>query len=369
MNLTSYMPVKIIGKSGCLRNSSDELKKLGKRCFIVTSGSAARKSGALDDAISALNESGIEYEIFSKISQNPLTDECFEAGEKARLFGADFILGIGGGSPLDAAKAAAIYATNPQMSAELIYQRNGSNPPIPVALVGTTAGTGSEITGVSVLTNSLTGCKKSISGPDCYAKISFCDARYTESMPFTVTVSSALDAFSHCIESYFASDANEISDSYALGGAEIIWKHLQSFAQGQTQLTPKDREELYAGSILGGLAINITGTCFPHTVGYVLTEQFAIPHGRACTAFFGEYIDLSVKHRADKADKLFKELNTCQERLCSVIDSLTAVNIKMSPEQIEAFAQRWKNGVKNFERTPGSFTWETAKSILSKYIG
>lgn len=368
MDLTSYMPVKIIGKSGCLRASAEELKKLGNRCFIVCSGSAAKKSGALDDAVQALNKSGIEYEIFSGISQNPLTDECCEAGEKARLFSADFILGIGGGSPLDAAKAAAIYAANPRMSAPQIYERAGCNQPLPVALVGTTAGTGSEVTGVSVLTNSLTGCKKSISGADCYAKIAFCDAKYTASMPYSVTVSSALDAFSHCVESYFASNSNEISVSYALGGAAIIWNHLRRFAQNQAELTKKDREELYAGSILGGLAINITGTCFPHTVGYVLTEQFKIPHGRACTAFFGEYIDLSVKNCPDKADKLFNELNTDKEQLCSVVDALTAVDIKMTPEQIEEYAQRWKNGVKNFERTPGEFTWKTAKSVLSKYI-
>ena len=115
---------------------------------------------------------------------------------KLMEMGADrstFILGIGGGSVLDAAKAVAIYASNPDLAPIDIYKREYNNPPLPVALIGTTAGTGSEVTAVAVLTNDETGIKKSISGPDCYAKISFCDPKYTATMPYKTTVSHQYD--------------------------------------------------------------------------------------------------------------------------------------------------------------------------------
>lgn len=362
------MPVKLIDKSGYLPLAANEFPPFGKRCLIVTSGSAAKKSGALDDAIKALDKAAIEYKIFSGISQNPLTDECKNAGDDAHDFGADFIIGIGGGSPLDASKAAAVFASNPQMKSNDIYTRDGCNKPIPVILIGTTAGTGSEVTGVSVLTNSQTGRKKSISGPDCYAKTVFCDSKYTESMPYSVTVSSALDAFSHCVESYFAKNSTPDSEYCALKGAGMIFGHLKDFAANGKLPDSEGRKELYEASILGGLAINITGTCFPHTVGYVLTEEYSIPHGRACTAFMREYLDIAMANCPGKADVFFKKLKTDIDGLCSIVDSLTDVNIKMTKEQIDDFASRWKSGVKNFERTPGSFTWENARDILSKYL-
>ena len=193
----SFMPARIFSGAGCLRAHADALLLLGKKCLIVTGGSSAKKSGALFDASAVLDELKIEYGVFDKIGENPLTRSCHDAGAAARGLGAEFIIGIGGGSPLDAAKAVAIYASNEELSPSDIYLRKYKNAPLPVVLIGTTSGTGSEVTGVSVLTNSDTGYKKSISGPDCYSVISFCDYKYTCSMPMSVTVSTALDAFCH----------------------------------------------------------------------------------------------------------------------------------------------------------------------------
>ena len=116
-----YMPVNILGGKNAMHNNKNAFSELGKRCIIVTGSSSAKKSGALDELISVLGELNIEYVIFDKITENPLTSTCCEGGKVAREFGADFVFGIGGGSPLDAAKAVAVYATNPTFSAEDIF--------------------------------------------------------------------------------------------------------------------------------------------------------------------------------------------------------------------------------------------------------
>jgi Iron-containing alcohol dehydrogenase. len=159
MDFNFFMPVKVVSGYGCFENSQDELKPLGKRCLIVTGKNSAKTNGALKTAEKVLKDAGIDYLIYDKIIPNPLLSSCYEAGIMARKFRADFILGIGGGSPLDSAKAAAVFASNPSMQPEDIYKCNFSKA-LPIVLVGTTAGTGSEVTATAVLTIDSKNIKK-----------------------------------------------------------------------------------------------------------------------------------------------------------------------------------------------------------------
>lgn len=368
MNLNTYMPVRIISGHGCLKENADVLRQFGDKCLIVTGGRSAKESGALKDATESLEKLGISYEIFDGITQNPYTEDCHRAGDAARKCGAQFIFGIGGGSPLDASKAVAIYAANPELSAADIYLRQYQNAPLPVVLVGTTAGTGSEVTGVAVLTNSENGMKKSISGADCYAAVSFCDAAYTSSMPYGVTVSTALDAISHAAESYFSSVSNEISELYAEKAFALLKDGLFGFTRNRNLPDENGRETLYRASLFAGLALNITGTCFPHTMGYILTEDFAIPHGRACAAFLPDFLMIAENFCPEKAKKLYELMGTNRDELLSMLGTLAAVDVSMTREKAEEYGKRWTSPVKNFSRTPGHFTAETAVSILLKFV-
>ncbi len=368
MKLDVYMPVKIISGRGCLNKSVDALKGMGKECLIITSGSSAIKSGALQDAEKALDKIGIKHEIFSSITQNPYTEDCCNAGAKARKINADFIVGIGGGSPLDASKAAAIYATNPEMKPSEIYIRHNPNKPLPLVLIGTTAGTGSEVTGVSVLTDSDNNMKKSISGRDCYAKVAFCDYGYTETVPYDFTVSTALDAMAHSVESYFSSMSNSMSELYAEKSFPMLWKNLKFLCENKSLPSSKAREELYCASIYAGLALNITGACFPHTMGYILTEDYNVPHGKACAAFMIEFVQFARENLPDKADRFFSLMGTDIKEFTTVIDNLADIHIKMTNEDIMHYAARWHDPVKNFSRTPGNFTSATAVDVLKKYL-
>ena len=360
-----YMPARVIYGNDAVRENAAVLKGLGSSCLIVTGGNSAKKSGALDDAQTALDSANIKYSVFDKISANPLLSVCHEAGNTARKAGADFILGIGGGSVLDSAKAIAIFAANPDLAPADIYKRVYDNAPLKVALIGTTAGTGSEVTGVSVLTNDKTGRKKSISGPDCYAAVSLCDYSYTCSMPYDITVSTALDAFAHAVEGYFTPKATEIIDLWAEKCIPEIYNALCVMFETKTVPDEKLRDSLYKGSLYAGLVINTCGTAFPHPLGYVLTENYGVPHGKACAAFFPAFFERAQKFAPDKAEKLCSLCSAESDEIIEVISNLADINIHISDEEAEQYSLRWAESVpKNFISSPGSLTREDAKHIL-----
>lgn len=364
MKLDSFMPVRIVSGRGCVSASAELFKKLGTRCLIVTGGSAAAKSGALADVTAVFDAAGIAYSVFSSVGQNPKTSVCCDAGAAARSIGADFITGIGGGSPLDAAKAAAVYAANPDLLPDDIYSLKSPIARLPVVLVGTSAGTGSEVTGVSVLTNSLNR-KKSVSGADYYAQTAFCDYSYTATMPYLVTVSTALDALAHAVEAYLGNACNALTENYVFAALPLLWKNLVRFSEKPEIPADNVREELYMASLFAGLAINISGTAFCHTVGYILTEEFGIPHGRACTAFMPVLTERAARYCPEKLDKMLNLLGIDKDGFLNVIGKLTDVRITVSAEQAAAFAERWSGSVKNFVRTPGGFTPQDAAQALS----
>ncbi len=360
-----YMPVKCFWDENAVSENSAALKSLGNRCLILTGKSGAKKSGALDDAINALEKENIGYAVFDEIGENPLISVCHKAGDAARENDADFLLGIGGGSVLDAAKAIAIYASNPELSPIDIYKREYDNAPLPVALIGTTAGTGSEVTAVAVLTNDETGIKKSISGPDCYAAVSFCDPKYTYSLPYKSTVSTALDAFAHAIEGYFTPKGKGALKLFAERCIPELYRCLKALSQTDT-VADELREPLYYSSIYAGLVINNCGTAFPHPLGYVLTENYGIPHGMACAAFFAPFIDRCKEFSPEKYEK-FIEMTEDIETVKSVIATLTDLEgVKISEEEAKKYALRWQSIIpRNFTASPGGLTMEEAAGILA----
>ncbi len=367
MHLDSYMPVRIISGKNCLLEKSALLRDFGKRCIILTGKSSALKSGALEDVKKVLTENDIDYFVFNEIEPNPLTSTCKKAGDAARDFCADFVFGVGGGSVLDAAKAVAIFAKNQAFTHTEIYKRTVPCEHLPVILLGTTSGTGSEVTGVSVLTNSDTGLKKSISGADCYADVSFCDYKYTLSVDVDTRISTALDAFCHAVESFVASSSNDLSEAYALKAIGLLKNYILTDKLSAVS-DAADFEKLYIASLYAGLAINITGTCFPHTVGYYLTESYNVSHGKACAVFMPVLLDKTKKYCPEKLQAILECMNTDLSVLCKAVSKIAFVEVNASADEISNVSLRWKDGVKNFDRTPGGFTFAEAKKALLELI-
>ncbi|MBQ6560576.1 MAG: iron-containing alcohol dehydrogenase [Erysipelotrichaceae bacterium] len=359
-----YMPTRILTGTGILQKHKKVFPELGKRCYIITSKSSGRLSGALDDLTAVLNEYSIGYDIYDRISQNPTVVSCIEAGKNANSFKADFIVGVGGGSVLDASKTAAVVAANPELTEELIYKQAWENKPVPLILIGTTAGTGSEVTYVSVMTNK-DGIKKSIHNDDLYAVYTFGDPSYTISMPEHVRISTAIDALAHLLESYFNNSSSDLSRAFSLQGVRILYPKLQLLAKHQ-ELNEEDRETVYNASILGGLAINITGTVFCHTLGYYFTEHYHLLHGFACALFTNELLDYEYNNHRDYCDAFFDVLQIDRSEMKELISSLLPeTEIHLTEEEIQALLPRYtnNNSVKN---TYGTMSVNDIEEILRR---
>lgn len=363
MKLDFFMPVKVISGEGCVRAGGSLLASLGKKCLIVTGKNSAKLCGALDDCTAVLREQGITFEVFDGIGQNPLLSSCEEAGQAARAFGAEFLIGIGGGSPLDATKAIAFFACN-NLHGEELYTIPCAKA-LPMILIGTTAGTGSEVTPFSILTVDSTGRKKTFTHPGglTYARYAFADPKYTAALPRNFTVSTALDALCHALESYFCAKANSTSDLFAAKAAAMLFEGMQTLSGAQA--TPAQRELLLYGSIYAGIAISITGTGLCHPLGYFLSEEYGVPHGQACALYLRDYLTEAKTHCPQKYGALFGS-HLSAEAMSALIGALLDVTLPpLTDTQLHEIAKR-NAPTGNFLNSPGVFTEEKAYALLVK---
>lgn len=366
MTLNSFMPVKLVTGAGCVRASGNELAKLGNVCLIVTGQKSAKASGALQDVTDTLECNGQQWVLFDKIGQNPRLTDCMAAAEKAIAAGADFILGIGGGSALDAAKCIAVLAANPGMTQAQLYAFDWANAPLKIVAVGTTAGTGSEVTKVSVITTP-DGRKKSFHHEAIFPVLSLGDPVYTMSVSPMVTRATAVDVLAHCAESFFSRSANHLSRCYAVEGIRLLLPVFRFMAEtGCGDLDYDAREKLYCASIYGGLAINVTGTCFPHTMGYLLTESYGIPHGTACAVFQKEFFEYNQAVVPALAEEFLERIGCSREEYFGLIEKLMPpCEITMSEALISEAHSRWV-GNGSMAKCQGVFTAEMADDILRR---
>ncbi|MCM1364592.1 MAG: iron-containing alcohol dehydrogenase [Faecalibacterium sp.] len=368
MDFNLSIPVKVISGKDCVRKNSDKFADFGNKCIIVTGGKSALMSGALNDVKAALDDVKIEYTVFSEIGPNPLLESCHKAGEIARNFGAQFVVGIGGGSPLDAAKATAVFAANETFSPNDVYAITKRNRALPLVLIGTTAGTGSEVGRVSVLTSGETGRKRSIAPDDCNPSLTFADSTYTHSMPYSVTVSTALDALSHALEGYFSIKCSDIPTMFAEKAIPMIWGGLKYLDKTKSLPDENLREQLYFGSLYAGITLAYCGTAFPHPLGYILTENYGTPHGMACAAFMPAFIERAEKFESDKFNKLMSLIGENKDSFCRTIKNLTELGeIKMTESEIENYCSRWNNVTpNNFKFSPGGYTKDDAQKLIAE---
>ena len=366
MNLNSFMPVKLITGAGCVRASAKDLAKLGKTCLIVTGKTSAKICGALQDVTDTLDLNGQSWLVFDAIGQNPKLTDCMAAAEKAIAVGADFVLGIGGGSALDAAKCIAVLAANPGLTQAQLYAFDWANPPLKIVVVGTTAGTGSEVTKVSVITTP-DGRKKSFHHEAIFPVLALGDPAYTMSLPPMVTRATMVDVLAHCAESFFSRAANHISRMYAVEGIRLLLPVFRAMAEnGYDNLDYDTREKLYCASIYGGLAINVTGTCFPHTMGYLLTETFGIPHGTACAVFQRDFYEYNKTVVPALAAEFMERIGCSEEEYLTLVAELTPpCEVTMKEELIAESHSRWVNNG-SMAKSQGVFSADMADAVLRR---
>lgn len=350
------MPTEIFSGDGVARQYANKFA-LGKKCLIVTGKNSAKASGALADVMDILIFLGIRWEIFDKVRENPLLSTAHEGGQRAAAFGAEFVIGIGGGSPLDTAKAIAAYATNPTLSPMEIYSAELA-PSLPIIAIPTTAGTGSEVNPYAVMTLDESNVKRTFKSVCSYPKYAFLDPAYTESLGYNFTISTAIDAFSHCVESYLSPKSTDISRAFAVMGAKKIYAALKQIAKlsdtdGVLEAMKPYREDLLCGACAGGIAINTTGTGFNHPLGYSITLNKGIPHGSACGVFMEDYFNYNSKTEegARLIAELCAELGDAPDTVAANMVKWSNVNVKLSADEIVAYVDKVK-GATNYANSP-----------------
>lgn len=337
-NYNFFMPTRIVHGERELMARAGQLEQFGRKCLLVTGRNSTKISGALDDALEALQSRGIRHEHFDGVESNPSLSNVAAGGEVARQYKPDFILAIGGGSPLDAAKAIATLATN-EIKTEALYSNKFDHTPLPIIAVPTTAGTGSEVTPYSILTIPAQETKMSFSVPELFPKIAFLDWRYTQELPVSITRDTAVDALSHLIEGYLSRRAIGTSDIFAQQGIRLWAQCISALRRGE--FSRKDRERLLIASTLGGITISHTGTTLVHALGYSLTYYHDIPHGRANGVLMGQYLHYVAKHVPQRVANVLNWLGMADvDEFAALITDLFGSVVTLSEDEVKAYADK-----------------------------
>ncbi len=342
MNFRYYMPTKVIVGDDCIKCNAQLLSAYGKKAMLVTGRTSAKVNGAQQDVIEALEKEGVEYYVFDEVEQNPSILTVRRAAKVANELGVEFIVGIGGGSPLDAAKAIALLVKN-ELNDTQLFGGSYLSKPLPVIAVPTTAGTGSEVTQYAVLTDDNIKSKSSISCEHSFPVIAFLDAKYTKYLSFRDTINTAIDALSHCIEGYLCKRASAMSDVLALEGMNIIGGWLLNGTQqveGEgSNILLSDREALLYASMLGGMVIANTGTTALHSIGYQLTYNKGIEHGRANGLLMYQYLKLIDANNHEKVNNVLRAIGiNSLEQLKELLKKFISFDEDMTAEEFERYS-------------------------------
>ncbi len=336
MKVLFHMPTKVIVGKNCIKENASMLAGLGSKALIVTGASSAKKCGALDDITAVLTAQGREYAVYDKVMANPTIECVYEGARYAREQGVDFVIAIGGGSPMDAAKAIALLSCQ-DISEEQLFSGSYEDRVLPMAFVPTTAGTGSEVTPYSVLTNHKAQTKMSISSPLIYPKVAFLDASYTLALPLASTINTAVDALSHSVEGMLTVRSNPMSDVFALESIKEIVSCFEALRSGE--LSFEVRERLLYASMLAGVVIAQTGTSIVHSMGYPLTYFKGIDHGRANGLLLSAFLDFVSESNPKRVGQILSCMNLSSvDEFEDLLVSVLGDKEKITVNEIEQYA-------------------------------
>ena len=273
---------KIVYGFGAISRAGAEITRLGgKRAFIVTDPgiTAIGLLKALEESLSAAS---VAFEVYDKAELEPSAASIQKCADAARAFKADCVIGIGGGSPLDTAKAALALLSNEGGIEKYFGMNMVPNPCLPAMLIPTAAGTGSEVTSISVLTNPQTGAKQGVVSDYLYARVVLLDPELTFGLPPHVTAMTGMDAFVHAMESFVGRAATPFTDAVNLQAMRLVSANLRkAYANGDDQ---NARAGMLYAATLAGMGFSQTQNGIIHAVGTSLPSSCGLPHGLVMAA-------------------------------------------------------------------------------------
>jgi alcohol dehydrogenase len=311
MNFDFTLPCNVLFGSGRINELSYHAKKLGKKAFIVTS--LPNYFEIISNILKLLEINNIDYELFSDVKPNPVSTLVDKTAKLFLKKGCDYLIGIGGGSSIDFAKAIAVRASHNEDIWNYVFldYRNNleiSDSTLPLIAIPTTAGTGSEVTKWAVITNPDTYEKSFLGSNYIIPKIAIVDPELTRTVPPLLTAATGIDVLSHCIESFINLNATSFSEMYAKEAMMIISRYLPEVVANGNNLSA--REKVAWASTLAGIAITHVGTTLIHCIGHVIGGRAGVDHGVAlavCLEPVIKYSWTSNFHKFAKISELMGE--------------------------------------------------------------
>ncbi len=376
MKFNYNLPVNILFGRGRCDETGTICKSYGKKALIVTGRSSTKKSGLLNKIQNNLKEAGVSSIVFDKVQQNPLTTTAYEGAEVAKQEGCDVIVGIGGGSIMDAAKAIAFITLNEGSISDYIFGKRASDKALPIILIPTTCGTGSEGNGFAVLTNPENGDKKSLRCNAIVAKASIIDPEVMTTMPKSILASVGFDALCHNMEAYISKASQPLTEIMACQGIKLIGENLIKAYEDSEDM--EAYEAITWASTLGGMVINTAGVTAPHGMEHPASGLRNIVHGRGLAALTPVIYEESVKYAKEKFAHISKLLGGKDENDCVAvirkllkdIDLVTTLGEQgIKEEDIDWMAENCiKVSSTSMKMHPVEFSLEDIKRLYKKAL-
>lgn len=370
-----FSPTAVFFGEYCIKNNAAFIATLGKRAYIITSKFPnGCRNYALEDAEETLLGLGIEYEITSDVQENPPVSNIVHMTNAIREYAPDFLLGVGGGSSIDSAKAVSVLIGQPAdcdaaamfFDGPVPFDANKGVGTLPVIAVPTTAGTGAEVSCFSVLTNEQTHTKRAIAQP-VFCEAAFLDSRYIREAPAFIIHTGALDALAHGVECYVNNTSNCINRSLAEIGFKLFSQYKDNMLNNC--LTNEDFDKLILVSNIMGVAFMRSGTTLPHGMGYPLSHFKHVSHGLACSITLGEYLKIFkdesiVMPIVEQCG--FKSVDEFADYLSVII--ARDLHIEVSEQEIDQWAEDFFSLKYRLAKHPEPVVFEDIKNIYSNSL-
>lgn len=283
---------------GTSKQLGEKLKTLGCRKVLCVYDQGVEKAGIVKPVLEQLSKEKIEVVPFGDVLSDPPDTLINECAEFARAESVDGVVGIGGGSTLDTAKAVNVLLGNVGEIQQYFGPDIPHNPSKPLVLIPTTAGTASEITYVSVITNTKTNTKDGLAGPATIAKLAIVDPSLTINLPASITAFTGMDAFAHAMEAYTSKLNNPMSDTLSEKSMRLVADFLPGAVKDGNDMEARTRMSF--ACMIAGMSFNDAGPHFGHAFGQTLGSLFKVPHGIGCAIAQTAVIDVVVDVMPEK---------------------------------------------------------------------
>jgi alcohol dehydrogenase class IV len=286
------IPRILLVGSGSSEQVGEESKKLGTTKALIVTDESMVALGIVDGIQKALSQNHMQYAVYEGVASEPTVDYVQEGLARYREKGCDFLLAVGGGSPIDTAKAISILAANPGSIEDYKGLDKIPNKGAPLVAIPTTAGTGSEVTIFTIITDTKTDVKMLIGSPFILPEVAIVDPLLTLSCPRGLTAAVGIDALTHAIEAYVSVKAQPMSDIFCLSAIGLISGNLrQAWANGNNI---DAREKTMMGALQAGIAFSNSSVALVHGMSRPIGAYFHVPHGASNAALLGVVMDFSL---------------------------------------------------------------------------